>query len=314
MGTLDYFIDAKRIVPDVSAEQWDIFVSAYNDSGRVREVFECAKAHRKIWWVVPEYAYPASELPLRREVLVFADRSEADLVRKGFHWSGIVPGFQGRICIDITGFMRPHILFMLRYLKAIGIAAVEMIYTEPDHYARKADTVFSIDKIEVRQVKGFEGLHETDTSNDIVLLGVGYDHAIMAQTLLHKENARAVQIHSLPSLSADMYQESLLRLDQVSSVPTRPAADTVFFSSANDPFVTAEALADSVRTLNLRRPITNLYLAPLATKVQALGFGLYFLNELEMTAASIIYPYSQRYSRETSTGVGRTWLYPIHLS
>jgi hypothetical protein len=135
----------------------------------------------------------------------------------------------------------------------------------------------------------------------------------MARAILQKDNARLVQLHSLPSLSADMYHESLLRLDRVSPASVRPNDEAVYFASANDPFVTAATLSQAWREMNARRPVTNLYLCPLATKVQALGFGLFFLSEMENQPASIILPSIQSYSRETSTGVGRSWLYPIHF-
>ena len=61
------------------------------------------------------------------------------------------------------------------------------------------------------------------------------------------------------------------------------------------------------------RSVAFTLLCSLATKVQALGFGLFYLTEMETAAASIILPSIESYSRETSTGVGRSWLYPINL-
>ena len=76
-----------------------------------------------------------------------------------------------RVCVDITGFMRPQILFVLRYFHALGFKNFEMIYTEPLHYARKEDTDFALaDVSEVRQVSGFEGAHNLDMSSGINLL------------------------------------------------------------------------------------------------------------------------------------------------
>jgi hypothetical protein len=85
------------------------------------------------------------------------------------------------------------------------------------------------------------------------------------------------------------------------------------YSSANDPFVTAAILSETYEEIAGRRPISNLYLASLATKPQAVGFGLFYLRELEGTASSIIFPFFGEYSKETSKGVGRTWVYPIIL-
>jgi hypothetical protein len=53
--------------------------------------------------------------------------------------------------------------------------------------------------------------------------------------------------------------------------------------------------------------------SPLATKAQALGFAYYYLCECVGTAASVIFPYAEFYSRETSVGLSRVWLYEFEL-
>lgn len=109
-----------------------------------------------------------------------------------------------------------------------------------------------------------------------------------------------------------MYHEIILRLDGVSSERSR-IGDEVQYSSANDPFVVAASLAAAVKLAETRRRVTNIYFSPLATKPQAVGFGLYYLKRRRGMPASIIYPLRPNYDKETSTGVGRSWVYPIHL-
>jgi len=138
-----------------------------------------------------------------------------------------------------------------------------------------------------------------------LIIGAGYDDALIAHTAESKENARKVQLLGLPSLRADMYQENVLRAQRASEQlgsTGGPVIDT-FFAPANDPFVTANALSGIIKDENRSRPLTNLYLCPLATKVQTLGFGLYFLTELLGTGASIIFPFCKTYARETSRGI-----------
>ena len=84
-----------------------------------------------------------------------------------------------------------------------------------------------------------------------------------------------------------------------------------FFAPANDPFITAATLSEIVRLRERHGPITNLYLSPLATKPQALGFALYYLAECVGKNASILFPISTRYERETSTGLSRVWKYTV---
>lgn len=310
---MQFLIDTKTAVSDLSTIRCDIFVSAYNDSERVQSVFAGISTPDKQWWVLPEYGYQAHELDHLDMPTVLTGQFESDILVPAV--AALVERIgSGRLCIDLTGFMRSHILFLLKYLRDAGVTSFDTIYTEPSHYSKKADTTFSVGSSAVRTVDGFGGSHQPDQINDILILGVGYDDSLMAQVILNKDNARLVQLHSLPSLSADMYHESLLRLDRVSAVPARVMDDEVYFCSANDPYVIADTLSQAVVQLRGRRPITNLYLSPLATKVQALGFGLYYLRNLENDTASVILPVIDSYSRETSTGIGRTWLYPIHLA
>ena len=85
------------------------------------------------------------------------------------------------------------------------------------------------------------------------------------------------------------------------------------FAPANDPFVTAAVLHETV-TEHRRRGAKNIYLCPLASRPQALGFALYYLYEARDEPVSIIYPFATRYARETTTGISRIWKYHIELS
>lgn len=316
MYELSYLLDTKSTLR-FDAVQWDFFFSAYNESERVKKIFEQVNSANKYWIIIPEYQY-GEGVDLKHDAVLRTESfNEAEQIIETI--GSVLDGIDRslRICVDITGLMRPQILFILRYFQVLGFKNFEMIYTEPLHYSRKEDTDFALaDVSEVRQVSGFEGVHHLDmssgSSRDILLLGVGYDSDLMARVALDKDRARHLQLLSLPSLSADMYQESLIRLDRA-GFPNSRAEDQVFFSSANDPFLTAAALSKSLRKVCKANPATNIYLSPLATKPQALGFGIFYLKELEGSASSIIFPFSSRYSRETSKGVGRTWRYPICL-
>lgn len=307
-----YLLDAKRHISDTSTYNCDFFISAYNDSDRVKTVFNQVSCNFKRWWIIPEYGFQEAELESISQYNVFTDYRESDLIMSGMQEVIDSANKNSKICIDITGFMRNHILYFLKYLQMRGIKEFDALYTEPIHYFRKADTTFSEKVSEVRQVEGYEGSHQSDTSNDVLLLGIGYDNDPMARVKLSKEQARVVQLHSLPSLSADMYHESLLRLNKATNV-SRAADDSLLFASANDPFVVAQILSKHWTDMNARRKVTNIYLCPLSTKVQALGFGIFYLTELQNERASIILPTVDAYSRKTSSGVGRTWIYPVHL-
>ena len=304
-------IDAKCPLSAYTEEPWDLFVSAFNGSERVQRVFETVPAKRRAWWVLPEYAYSADEVTHLADAVLLAPGHEDQVITQGLAAVGFRVG--QRLCVDITGMMRPQILFLMAFLKEQGCTSFHLLYTEPEHYRRRAETQFSIgEDVEVRSVAGYIGAHENNMSGDLLVLGVGYDHQLISHALQAKEAARILQLHSFPSLSADMYHESLLRLYRVRSERSR-IGDEVYFSSANDPFVIASSLASAVALVHTHKPITNIYLAPLATKAQAVGFGLFYLRNLANGPASIIFPNASLYDRETSRGVGRSWIYPIHL-
>jgi len=312
VSELEYLLDQKALLTaERKQEGWDIFISAYNDSKRVQQPFSEIVASRKVWWSLPEYKYSAKELPKATEVVALESNNEAEAIELGFGASGFRQGTNQNICLDITGFMRPHILYFLKFLKSKGVHQLEMIYSEPERYSRRADTVFSLeDVLAVRPIQGFEGQHSTIMDNDVLIVGIGYDHSLISRVILEKESARLIQLHCFPSLSADMYHESILRLDRVASSSKGRPNEQVLFSPANDPFVTAAVLSESYAKLQ-KMKTSNLYLCPLATKPHTLGFGLFYLRELEGAPASLMFPFSRAYSRETGSGIGRTWLYPI---
>lgn len=310
-----HLVDCKEIVQPGTKDcpSWNFFVSALNDSDRVRIVFSQIIANSKYWLILPEYNYKDEELPADARLPKAEYISEDDVIITALDAliDRLTP--QSSLCIDVTGMMRPHILFLLYYLKHKNITSFDMMYTEPLHYQRKEETAFASEDVsEVRQVTGFEGIHLPNTDGDVLIVGVGYDHRLISHVIESKPSAQLVQLHSLPSLSADMYQESLLCLEHVSSSYTPAVLDHIY-CSANDPFLVAAVLTETVEKLHRARKVGNLYLSPLATKPQVIGFGLYYLKNILLIPTSMIFPYASSYSRETSKGIGRTWIYPIRF-
>lgn len=294
---------------------WDIFLSAFNSSERVQVSFNRAQAAEKHWFISPEYGYGSGELPVGDRAVIVEGNTEAELVSSYFSQADLDLNRKS-VCIDITGFMRPHLLVLLKYLAISGVRRFDALYSEPLRYVAEEKTRFSDEAVtEVRQIEGYEGNHVPDTSNDILVIGAGYDHVLVAHAAESKENARKIQLLGLPSLRADMYQQNVLRAqrasEQLSSSGTENS-DT-YFAPANDPFVTANALAEIVDQENRKARITNLYLCPLATKAQVLGFGIYYLHACKSLNASIIFPFCKTYSRETSVGISRSWLYHVEI-
>ncbi|OGU56384.1 MAG: hypothetical protein A2V66_06050 [Ignavibacteria bacterium RBG_13_36_8] len=319
---IDYTIFDKEYfsVQDLlSQEPFDIFISSYNNSDRVTTVFDKLNAKKKIWVVLPEYDFRDDEIPRGNNVfynntLVF----ENEYILQFFEEFKIVNELKnGKACIDLTGFSRAHVVFFFRYLREIGIRKISAIYTDPLAYIKNERTAFSIGHIDKpRQISLCEGLHNSDTSNDYLIIGSGYDYKLISYVASSKEKAKKIQVFGFPSLKPHMYQENILQ-----AIRAREAIGghnfihdrNTLFAPANDPFVTAQVLKEFIDRVNQREIITNLYLSPLSTKAQTLGFILYYIWECIDKPVSIILPVISKYSRETTKGISKIWRYQVFL-
>ena len=86
-----------------------------------------------------------------------------------------------------------------------------------------------------------------------------------------------------------------------------------YYAPANDPFVTADVLRQIYHNERLMGGVSNLYLSPLSTKAQTLGFIIYYLWECLDKSISIIFPFCQEYTRETTIGLSKVWMYNVEL-
>ena len=314
---IEYLLFYKQRLPISSKweRSWDIFITAYNSSGRVRSIYERVSAKKKYWLILPEYEYTEKEYPPSGSI--YADQAESEVVFISQFVESLGPSLKNkRVVIDITGFISHYVLVLIAILGRSGVTRCDVIYGEPVRYLRSERTRFSDEAVlAVRQVSGFEGTHTTDTDHDLLVLAVGYDFRLVAEVANNKEHARKVQLFGLPSLRPDMYQENLLCAEIVAEAvgPEASSPHRFTYAPAHDPFVTASVLSDLVRDHRARHPRANVYLSPLSTKAQALGFAVFYLRECKNTPTSILYPFCRRYMKETSEGLSGAWLYRIEL-
>lgn len=299
-------------------ESYDLFISAFNLGERIKVVFDQVSAATKIWLIHEEYELGAEDLPAG-EKFVQASTDESTYCRAlidGLIAEGRLDPSATRLCIDITGILRPHLMFLVLYLKRLGFRRIDLIYAEPKHYALKEKTPFSTGSIyDVRPVRGFEGSPSARGSDDFLVIGMGYDDRLLGAVAESKDKADKHQIFGLPSLRADMYQESVLR--------SRKAADELgdpnfseyhrSFAPANDPFGTASVLREVVERRLASAPDTSIMLCPLGTKAQALGFAIYYIFDCGPIGARVLFPFSKGYSAKTGTDLARAWLYRVEF-
>lgn len=314
---IDYTVFYRRALELKSlaqGEQFDVFVSAYNSTIRVRSVFESVQSGRKLWLVHPEYQYDDGELPATGEIVRPSSNHELDQVKALLDAIGPLDGL--RLCIDITGFMRHVLVFLVAKLAAIGIEQFTALYSEPEAYSKQEATVFSTKSAgKVRAIAGMR-LSNNEHAQDALVLGVGFDHALINEVMNNKDHVVVYPLLGFPSLSPDMFQQSAIRAANSGG----PALEDAWitnrrFAPANDPFATSSVISELIRQVDAAKAAPNVYLSPLSTKVQALGFALYWVLEGKARGAvSMLLPECETYSRETSTGLKRLWTYEIELS
>lgn len=295
-------------IPSRSRE-WSCFVSGYNDTERVRHVFDAVDTEKQ-WLAHREYGFTSDDLPTGCLAADCEDEASFCDACVDHVLDQIDRDSEGRpLCIDLTGLMRPHLMYLVSALFRGGVDCFYALYTDPKSYKKQEKTEFTQGSVvEVRQVAGFEGIHETDASSDLLIVGMGYEDELVRRVATDKSHARKLQVFGLPSLEADMYQQSVIRA-YLASEALGPS--DIFFAPANDPFATAQVLSDCVADAERKGALTNLYLSSLGTKPQALGFALYFLTERANGPTSVIFPFTEGYARETTQGIARSWLYEV---
>lgn len=297
-------------IGDLQNENWDLFISAFNTAERVSGVFDQIVSIKKDWLVHSEYGFDPTIIP--PSAFQCESQREDEYIIKYFEGLGPIDYQTSRICVDVTGFMRPHMMYIVNYLKIRGVRKLDIIYTEPGHYSSLDQTKFSSEHVyEVRQVAGYEGFSNNDTANDFLIVGAGYENRLISEVAEEKEKASKAIVLGLPSLQADMYQQNVLRAHAASD--SLGDVKRKVFAPANDPFATATIISQLVAEEEAVEGITNLFLAPLSTKPQALGFSLFFLRECASRPATIVYPFSRNYSADSSSRIGRIWKYSLEL-
>lgn len=304
-------INIDRINPEL--DHYDIYVSAYNSSERISSVFEKISAGKKIWHIHPEYQYNLVEEPIGHTISRPVKIDEISQVNVLIATMGDLVGKS--ICVDITGFMRHVLIFLVAKLEFLGVRQFTAIYSEPVVYSKQEDTVFSTTTSgNVRPVKGMGGSNHSQ-GQDLLVIGVGYDYRLINEVSTNKDSMKVYPLFGFPSLSADMYQQSAIKAAESGSV----AFDGTWitnrrFAPANDPFATAEVIQSIVESAERSSKLANVYLSPLSTKAQTLGFALFWLLEKRPSLSLVmLMPECLTYSRETSKGLKRLWSYTVEL-
>ena len=289
---------------------YDSLISTYVESERAKAPSQYIRCKEK-WWVLEDDAEGSDFIKDDRTFRI-TEESDGGIAKE------LVNKHYRRICVDITGFVIPHLLILLRFLQIRGLRSFDIIYTEPNQYKEGEETQFTETPICVKQVLGYSGMHISDMSNDLLIVAAGYDHSRIIEVATDKKSAKKVLLFGFPPCSPGMFQENILRAFQAEPAVGMDCfrnIDLNIFAAANDPFATAQALKDYIdKALRNKYPFTNLYLSPLSSKPQALGMALHYIWERGWEKEwSIIYPFCNKYLHDTTSGISRIWKYEILL-
>ncbi|MET8314586.1 hypothetical protein ABZU78_10740 [Rhodococcus erythropolis] len=280
--------------------------------------FELIAADVKIWIKHPEYQYDVGDIEGGTFTFTGSSSSESeiDFWRRFFddkRWATDM--LDARICVDITGMMRSHIMVLPMMFHTHGIRQVDFIYSDPVAYSSGIDTTFTRGAVEhVSQVPGYEGQHNTaPNTKDILIIGAGYDDRLIRAAAQARASADQYVLMALPSLQPHMYQESQVRLQKASESIHNYRNRSFLYAPASNPFMTAQVLSDHVKMVRGNDSDSNVYLSPVGVKTQVLGFAWFFLCECRDSATSIIFPYAPTYERETSRGIARLHIFRLEL-
>jgi hypothetical protein len=244
MISYDYFYRGQLPLDRPWEGNWDLFISAWDGSERVRESLQLASAPLKINLIHPEYGVPEGELPPGRNFVLLGDEADGILAFVQHLKEQGVDLTNRRIGLDITGMLRPHIAFLTKMLRAQGVEQFDVIYSEPTSYPDRENTKFtSGDVIEVREIIGFEGRNTITSSREVLVLAPGFDDALLREIVSHKEHATKVEIFRLPSLQPDMYQHNVLKALGPDTPLPEETSDFRHFATASDPFAMAGELS-----------------------------------------------------------------------
>uniref|UniRef100_UPI00289C38AF hypothetical protein n=3 Tax=Sphingobacteriaceae TaxID=84566 RepID=UPI00289C38AF len=222
-------------------EEYDFFFSAYDDCERTKVLFDKVKSHKKVWIDFPHYKHGTLKInDLYTCVSFKEDECFIDL------FSQLTLLDNSKICIDITGFIRPHLIFFITYLYRLGIKKIDFLYSEPHHYKNAEETTFSGFIDEVKIIEGCSAaVNHANIDNDLLIIAAGYDDKLIAKVSQEKSKIKKkYYILGFPSLQPDMYQESILKIHQAKeSIGHRIDK----FAPAFDPFVTAQTISEIIK-------------------------------------------------------------------
>lgn len=306
--TMDFSYYYIEEVKDVNNLQFDVFISAFDGCERTSITYNRIKAGEKHWIVFPQYDQKKECLP---DCYCTSDKLlESDFVAEVLDTIDLK---NKSICVDSTGFLIPHLVFLIQFFKRAGINKYDIIYSEPASYKHGEETEFTRSVNEPRPIEGYSSSAKNVNGNDALIVFSGFNDSLVTSVARNKSKSLYKYLFTgFPSLQADMYQQNLIQLSK-SKESIGETHVTNLKAPAYDPFVAAKKLQEVVNELMKDcYNIEYIHVSPLSTKPMAIAAALVYLTNPN-SPIDIIYPPSDTYVSGHAIGIKRTWRYTIEL-
>lgn len=320
------FIDSFEKSDDIKDKEYDLFISAYNKEIMVLDVFKKVNAKKKIWLVFPDYndldlsEYSQGEYFSIDGSNIDYNTNESAFINSFLEKYSMNTETDKRICIDVTGFIKPYMIFLILALEYLQYKNIDILYSEPKSYNNNEDTDFSINETKIVRTIDWNSKRILSYENDLLFINVGYDNKLVDNVVnFYKGIGKHRILLGFPSLQPIMYQENILNLVKTAENLHIDHTFNPIFSSANDPFDTAKVINNElVQYIEKNKNVQNILLAPLATKAQALGIIYFYIKEYNKFAEKgvtlhIVYPFTKSYSATSSNDLAKINRYTLEF-
>jgi len=206
------------------------------------------------------------------------------------------------IKIDITAFMKWHLLILLKLLDQNNlINNIEFIYTEPLQYAPNLYQPLSFGIKEIFPVPLYYGDYDYSKENLLVIfLGYEGNRALALFESLDPDDC-ILLIADPPYWSKWKNKTEEMNEDIINLL----GRENVHYIHSRKPSDVCESLIDLLRQNESYK--NNTIIAPLGTKPQTLGL-FFYLKKIDPENTMLIYASPLRYNELFySQGIGRTW-------
>ena len=295
-------------VKEITKLHYDVFISAFDGCERTISTYDKIIAPKKYWIVFPQYEQNKDELP---EKYITSDKLlESEFIPEIIEKIEL----EGKhICVDSTGFLIPHLVFLIQLFKRAEISKYDILYSEPASYKKAEETEFTRSVNVPRPVEGYSASAKIVNGNDALIIFAGFNDALVTSVARNKSKSLYKYLFTgFPSLQADMYQQNLIQLSK-SKESIGETYVTYLKAPAYDPFVAANKVQEIVTELMKDKyNIEYIHVAPLSTKPMAIASALVYLTHPQCPI-DIIYPPSDTYVSGHAIGIKRTWRYTIEL-